>query len=125
MSSKEIGGLVVKSLFALNRGLLFKWVWRFRDQLKVLWVHVLNTINGASGHIYYSGVFCNSLSPWLSILTSVVDLCTKGVDIFSFCKKCVGDGSLMTLWDDIWLSDCTLRNKFDRFNVLDTYNEVW
>lgn len=32
MASKESGGLGIGSIFALNRALLFKWIWRFRNQ---------------------------------------------------------------------------------------------
>nr|GEV96418.1 hypothetical protein [Tanacetum cinerariifolium] len=38
LSSKDKGGLRVSSLYALNRGLLFKWIWRFHTQDKYLWV---------------------------------------------------------------------------------------
>ncbi|GJX31621.1 RNA-directed DNA polymerase, eukaryota, partial [Tanacetum coccineum] len=34
MASKDAGGLGVASLFALNRALMFKWVWRFITQKK-------------------------------------------------------------------------------------------
>ncbi|GKG44407.1 hypothetical protein Tco_0485845, partial [Tanacetum coccineum] len=29
LTSKDKGGLGVSSLYALNRGLMFKWIWRF------------------------------------------------------------------------------------------------
>nr|GEV28661.1 RNA-directed DNA polymerase, eukaryota [Tanacetum cinerariifolium] len=35
---EEKGGLGVSSLFALNRALMFKWVWRFFNQSDSLWV---------------------------------------------------------------------------------------
>ncbi|GJV63533.1 RNA-directed DNA polymerase, eukaryota, reverse transcriptase zinc-binding domain protein [Tanacetum coccineum] len=37
LASKEKGGLGVSSFYALNRALLFKWVWRFRTQRSSLW----------------------------------------------------------------------------------------
>ncbi|GJY65584.1 hypothetical protein Tco_0467822 [Tanacetum coccineum] len=43
LASKEKGGLGVSSLYALNRGLMFKWVWRFFTQYS-LWSE------GLSGH---------------------------------------------------------------------------
>nr|GEZ43896.1 RNA-directed DNA polymerase, eukaryota [Tanacetum cinerariifolium] len=45
LSSKDKGGLGVSSLHALNRGLLFKWIWRFYTQDKSLWVRVIKAIN--------------------------------------------------------------------------------
>nr|GEV07799.1 RNA-directed DNA polymerase, eukaryota, reverse transcriptase zinc-binding domain protein [Tanacetum cinerariifolium] len=46
MASKDAGGLGVASLFALNRGLMFKWVWRFITQKNSLWAKVITTIHG-------------------------------------------------------------------------------
>ncbi|GKA60254.1 RNA-directed DNA polymerase, eukaryota [Tanacetum coccineum] len=37
LASKREGSLRVNSIFALNHALLFKWVWRFRMQLNVIW----------------------------------------------------------------------------------------
>nr|GFB01423.1 RNA-directed DNA polymerase, eukaryota, reverse transcriptase zinc-binding domain protein [Tanacetum cinerariifolium] len=44
MASKDAGGLGVASLFALNRGLMFKWVWRFITQKNSLWAKVITAI---------------------------------------------------------------------------------
>ncbi|GJY74414.1 hypothetical protein Tco_0478845, partial [Tanacetum coccineum] len=41
LASKEKGGLGVSSLYALNRGLMFKWVWRFFTQNTSLWSRVI------------------------------------------------------------------------------------
>ena len=32
LASKQKGGLGVNSFFALNRALMFKWIWRFKTQ---------------------------------------------------------------------------------------------
>nr|GEW83458.1 bifunctional riboflavin biosynthesis protein RIBA 1, chloroplastic-like [Tanacetum cinerariifolium] len=45
------GGLGVSSLYALNRGLLFKWIWRFYMQDKSLWVRVIKAMYGDKGKI--------------------------------------------------------------------------
>nr|GEY43374.1 hypothetical protein [Tanacetum cinerariifolium] len=46
LSAKKSGGLDVSSFFALNRALLFKWVWRFISNDKSLWYHVMLAIHG-------------------------------------------------------------------------------
>ncbi|GKB69834.1 RNA-directed DNA polymerase, eukaryota, reverse transcriptase zinc-binding domain protein, partial [Tanacetum coccineum] len=38
---KEKGGLGVSSLYALNRALMCKWVWRFTTQKNLLWTRVI------------------------------------------------------------------------------------
>ncbi|GJY32757.1 RNA-directed DNA polymerase, eukaryota, reverse transcriptase zinc-binding domain protein [Tanacetum coccineum] len=51
MASRDTGGIGVASLFALNRALMFKWVWRFLVQNKSLWVRVIKAIHGQDGKI--------------------------------------------------------------------------
>nr|GFD16012.1 hypothetical protein [Tanacetum cinerariifolium] len=45
LTSKEKGGLGVSSLFALNRALMFKWVWRFFNQRDSLASHGIDLIS--------------------------------------------------------------------------------
>ncbi|GKE23604.1 RNA-directed DNA polymerase, eukaryota, reverse transcriptase zinc-binding domain protein, partial [Tanacetum coccineum] len=44
LAPKDKGGLGVSSLYALNRGLMFKWVWRFLTQDTSLWARVIKAI---------------------------------------------------------------------------------
>ena len=44
----------------------------------------------------------------------------EGIQLFSFCKKKVGDGKSTLLWDDIWLGDSSLRMQFPRVYALET-----
>ncbi|GJU31029.1 RNA-directed DNA polymerase, eukaryota, partial [Tanacetum coccineum] len=46
LAAKEYGGLGVSSYYALNRALLFKWVWRFTSQDNSLWFRVISCIHG-------------------------------------------------------------------------------
>lgn len=49
MASKDNGDLGVTSLFALNRALLFKWIWRFKANTNAFWVLVVKSIHGSHG----------------------------------------------------------------------------
>ncbi|GKA76708.1 RNA-directed DNA polymerase, eukaryota, reverse transcriptase zinc-binding domain protein [Tanacetum coccineum] len=51
LASKDKGGLGISSLYALNRALLFKWVWRFRTQNSSLWARVIKDIHGKDGKL--------------------------------------------------------------------------
>nr|GEY08776.1 RNA-directed DNA polymerase, eukaryota, reverse transcriptase zinc-binding domain protein [Tanacetum cinerariifolium] len=51
LAAKDVGGLGVSSLFALNRALMFKWVWRFFSQKNSLWVRVVKALHGEDGKI--------------------------------------------------------------------------
>ncbi|GKD67592.1 hypothetical protein Tco_1321682 [Tanacetum coccineum] len=49
LTAKDNGGLGVSSLYALNRGLMMKWVWRFYNQKTSLWANVIKAIHGEDG----------------------------------------------------------------------------
>nr|GFA62840.1 RNA-directed DNA polymerase, eukaryota, reverse transcriptase zinc-binding domain protein [Tanacetum cinerariifolium] len=51
LAPKDKGGLGVSSLYALNRGLMFKWVWSFLTQNTSLWARVIKAIHGGDGNI--------------------------------------------------------------------------
>ncbi|GKF04737.1 RNA-directed DNA polymerase, eukaryota [Tanacetum coccineum] len=51
LASKKNGGLGISSLFALNRALLFKWIWRFITSGPSLWSRFIKAIYGNRGAI--------------------------------------------------------------------------
>nr|GEV01414.1 RNA-directed DNA polymerase, eukaryota, reverse transcriptase zinc-binding domain protein [Tanacetum cinerariifolium] len=67
LASKKNGGLGISSLFALNRALLFKWIWHFITNGSSLWSRVFNVFCGNRGAI---NIIHNSSrrSPWLDII---------------------------------------------------------
>ncbi|GJX54267.1 hypothetical protein Tco_0282636 [Tanacetum coccineum] len=80
MASKDAGGLGVASLFALNRGLMFKWVWRFITQKNSLWAKVITAIHGDDGKIGKT-VKPTFPSIWLNIIQEVAVMKLKGIDV--------------------------------------------
>ncbi|GJW50312.1 hypothetical protein Tco_0091663 [Tanacetum coccineum] len=56
LCSKEKGGLGVSSLYALNRALMCKWVWRFTTQKNLLWTRVIKAIHGEDGKMKKLGI---------------------------------------------------------------------
>ncbi|GJX48128.1 hypothetical protein Tco_0273318 [Tanacetum coccineum] len=92
LASKERGGLGVSSLFALNRALLFKWVWRFRSQNDSLWARVIRGIHGDDGKLGATVTHHHS-SIWLDIIQEVDSLKRQGMDLVGFIRKKVGDGN--------------------------------
>nr|GEW40516.1 RNA-directed DNA polymerase, eukaryota, reverse transcriptase zinc-binding domain protein [Tanacetum cinerariifolium] len=49
--AKDQGGLGVASLYALNRALMLKWMWRFFANQDSLWTRVVKDIHGEDGNI--------------------------------------------------------------------------
>nr|GEY45246.1 RNA-directed DNA polymerase, eukaryota, reverse transcriptase zinc-binding domain protein [Tanacetum cinerariifolium] len=64
LASKERGGLDVSSLYALNRGLLFKWIWRRAGKRPC----------------------------WLNIIHEVKALLNMGIDLKKYMRIKLGDG---------------------------------
>nr|GEW42373.1 hypothetical protein [Tanacetum cinerariifolium] len=73
LASKQKGGLGVSSFYALNRALLFKWVWRFRSQNSSLWARLIKVIHGNDGHLMRMPKTSRS-SIWLDIVREVFHL---------------------------------------------------
>nr|GFB95918.1 RNA-directed DNA polymerase, eukaryota [Tanacetum cinerariifolium] len=48
LASNKFGGLGVSSFFALNRALIFKWVWRFLSHDNSLWFRVIFALHGSN-----------------------------------------------------------------------------
>ncbi|GKA98844.1 RNA-directed DNA polymerase, eukaryota [Tanacetum coccineum] len=119
LASKKKGGLGVSSFFALNRALLFKWVWRFLSQDGSLWSHVICAIYGPR---LESHSFCIN-STWGSILRESQVLASKGFDFLSHCKLRVGNGLNTRFWLDTWILDMPLRVRFPRIYALDSVKE--
>nr|GEU85267.1 hypothetical protein [Tanacetum cinerariifolium] len=120
LASKKNGGLGVSSLFALNRALLLKWVWRFLSNDGSLWSLVIKAIYGSSFETHsvkYS-------STWCSILREVQVLSGKGFDFVSHVKKRVGNGQNTKFWLDTWILDSPLSVRFPRLFALDSNKQV-
>ncbi|GJU21279.1 RNA-directed DNA polymerase, eukaryota, reverse transcriptase zinc-binding domain protein [Tanacetum coccineum] len=68
LASKKKGGLGIASLYALNRGLMFKWYWRFQTQGSSLWSRVIKALHGESGKVNASSGLKTS---WTNIVKEV------------------------------------------------------
>nr|GEY62656.1 RNA-directed DNA polymerase, eukaryota, reverse transcriptase zinc-binding domain protein [Tanacetum cinerariifolium] len=55
-----------------------------------------------------------------AILSSVKRLKLKGIDLFSLCKRKLGNGSLTNFWDDTWCGNSPLKHQFPRIHMLDS-----
>ncbi|GJY65491.1 RNA-directed DNA polymerase, eukaryota [Tanacetum coccineum] len=119
IAPKEKGGLGVSSLYALNRGLLFKWVWRFLTQGSSLWARVIKAIHGVDGNI---GVDRKGgiKSCWANIVNEVNVLSNKGINLMKYMRITLGNGDSMLLWDDSWHVGGILKDRFPRVYALET-----
>nr|GEZ69937.1 RNA-directed DNA polymerase, eukaryota, reverse transcriptase zinc-binding domain protein [Tanacetum cinerariifolium] len=123
IAPKDKGGLGVSSLYALNMGLLFKWIWRFLTQGSSLWAKVVKAIHEEDGNI---GSNCKggSKSCWSSIVTEVKTLENKGIDLMQFLKIKMGNEDSIRLWEDPWHEDGILKIRFPRIYALELRKSI-
>nr|GEX83899.1 RNA-directed DNA polymerase, eukaryota, reverse transcriptase zinc-binding domain protein [Tanacetum cinerariifolium] len=101
LASKEMGGLGVSSFHALNRALIFKWVWKFRTQGISIWTKVIKALHGEKGNLDWPTT-AKFPSNWLDIIRSFSNLYNKGADLLGSIKKKVGNGENTMFWDELW-----------------------
>ncbi|GKA44709.1 RNA-directed DNA polymerase, eukaryota [Tanacetum coccineum] len=111
--SKNIGGLGVSSLYATNRALLFKWIWRFLTQCSSLWSSLIKAIHGVKGNIDDSQTKISG-SIWKELVREFVALKSKGIDYVCFIKRKLRNGENTLFWEDIWLGNASLNLSFRR-----------
>nr|GEY20974.1 RNA-directed DNA polymerase, eukaryota, reverse transcriptase zinc-binding domain protein [Tanacetum cinerariifolium] len=99
MESIHVGGLGVSSLFALNRALMFKWVWRFFSQKNSLWVRVVKALHGEDGKIG------KRVQP-------------------SFINPKLGNGVNTSFWDVAWCGDIAFKNLVPRLYALKSMKNI-
>nr|GEZ99098.1 RNA-directed DNA polymerase, eukaryota [Tanacetum cinerariifolium] len=120
LAAKEHGGLGVSSFFALNRALLFKWVWRFISYENSLWSRVIHAIHGP----------CLMQSPprfasvWGTIVQEVQAHKSQGVDLLLYCRIRVGNGLQTSFWKDHWIGDSPLCTLFPLVFLLETSGDI-
>ncbi|GJT26323.1 RNA-directed DNA polymerase, eukaryota [Tanacetum coccineum] len=100
LASKKNGGLGVFRFFALNRALLFKWIWRFIANGSSLWSRFITAIYGARGALDDPPSYSRQ-SPWLDIVSQVRKLSNKGIDLLFLVKKKVGNGEATSFGNDV------------------------
>ncbi|GJS23933.1 RNA-directed DNA polymerase, eukaryota [Tanacetum coccineum] len=123
LASKHKGGLGVSSFFAVNRALLFKWIWRFYSHDSSLWSRFIKAMYGDHGCIDSPGTLIRN-SPWSIIIKEVAALSLKGINFLSFVKKKVGNGEHTCFWEDVWLDDRPLKLVFPRLYTLECDKKV-
>nr|GEU60225.1 RNA-directed DNA polymerase, eukaryota [Tanacetum cinerariifolium] len=119
LASKDKGWLGVSSFFALNRALLFKWMWRFHNDRNALWSRFIRAVHGNSAGIEMRSRVSYSFT-WLTIVNEVNKLRNKGIDLLSYMKIKVGNGLNTKFWDDVWMGNKIFKTSFPRIYALES-----
>nr|GEX26395.1 RNA-directed DNA polymerase, eukaryota, reverse transcriptase zinc-binding domain protein [Tanacetum cinerariifolium] len=123
LASKEMGGLGVSSFYALNRALIFKWVWKFRTQGNFIWTKVIKALHGEDGNLNWPTT-AKFPSNWLDIIRSFSNLYNKGVDLLGSIKKKIGNGENTMFWDELWKGGVLFKNLFPRLYALESVKNI-
>nr|GEV38164.1 RNA-directed DNA polymerase, eukaryota, reverse transcriptase zinc-binding domain protein [Tanacetum cinerariifolium] len=126
------GGFGVSSLFALNRALMFKWVWHFITQGSSLWARVIKALHGYDGKIGQKVKSCYP-SLWLDIIHEVKIFKSRGIDLqFEHMKEKV-KGCILADMMDRWFWDLegsgeftitSVRKMIDDFMLLEVSSKM-
>ncbi|GJT16200.1 RNA-directed DNA polymerase, eukaryota, reverse transcriptase zinc-binding domain protein [Tanacetum coccineum] len=123
LAPKDKGGLRILSFYALNRGLLFKCVWRFYMQESSLWTKVIKGIHGQDGKIgknlskHYSSI-------WLDIGKELDLFKQKGMNFTDYIHRKMGNGIDTSFWVDVWKGDKALKYQFPRIYALESNKNI-
>nr|GEU67919.1 hypothetical protein [Tanacetum cinerariifolium] len=123
LASKDVGGHGVSSLFALNRALMFKWIWRFFSQKNSLWVRVVKALHGEDGKIGKK-VQPRYPSTWINIINEIESLKLHGIDLVSFITPKLGNGVNTLFWDVAWCGDIAFKNLVPRLYALESIKNI-
>nr|GEU49601.1 RNA-directed DNA polymerase, eukaryota [Tanacetum cinerariifolium] len=108
LASKERDGLGISSLYAMNRGLLLKWIWRFVTQKKTLWTRVIQAIHGVDGKLGVNTRRRHN-SCWTAIVQELSSLSNKGINILQYLWIKAGNGDDTNFWEDNWCEGVCLK----------------
>ncbi|XP_071687469.1 uncharacterized protein [Rutidosis leptorrhynchoides] len=104
---RDFGGLDIAPKALKNRALLVKWWWRFKHENGSLWVSITKSIYGEEG----------GLSTSLSSQS-------RRLRQHGRALKRIVDGSRTCFWEERWLGDVLLKDKFNRLYRLETFKNA-
>ncbi|GKB25180.1 RNA-directed DNA polymerase, eukaryota, reverse transcriptase zinc-binding domain protein [Tanacetum coccineum] len=120
---KKKRGLGISSLFALNRGLICKWIWKFYTQNTSLWARVIKAVHGKDGKVG-EAVPTGRQSCWMDIVGEIKALNKQGINLFDYMRVKVGNGNKIAFWEDTWVGGSVLKDIYPRMYALETYKSV-
>nr|GEW50273.1 RNA-directed DNA polymerase, eukaryota [Tanacetum cinerariifolium] len=123
LDSKDKSGLGVSSLFAINRALMFKWVWHFITQGSSLWARVIKALHGYDGKIGQKVKSCYPLL-WLDIIHEVEIFKSHGIDLVSLIHSKLGNGANTSFWEVAWREGSPFKSPFPWLYVLETQKKI-
>ncbi|GKG00727.1 hypothetical protein Tco_0302417, partial [Tanacetum coccineum] len=61
---------------------------------------------------------------WTDIIHAIQSLNDKGINLFQFIQKKIGNGEKTLFWDDIWSGDIAFKEQFKRLYALEVSKSI-
>ena len=106
-SSKEKGGLGIRSLSNFNKALLGKWNWRFVMEENSFWRNNIRLKYGMEDGGWFSNTPRGSYGVGLW-----KDIRKEGIQLRQNCSIEVGNGRKVRFWEDVWCGEASLCSSF-------------
>nr|GEY07796.1 RNA-directed DNA polymerase, eukaryota [Tanacetum cinerariifolium] len=123
LTLRDKGGLGVASLYALNKGLMFKWIWPFYSQKSSLWTRVIKAIHGDDGKldkdVIVGGQIC-----WTSNVKEAISLKGTGINVMDIIRLKLGNGDSSSFWEDKWYAGGVIKELFPRLYALELHKHA-
>ncbi|GLT57088.1 hypothetical protein SLA2020_300870 [Shorea laevis] len=123
---KSEGGLGVRNLESFNKALLGKWKWRILREKKALWRKVIFELYGSVRKRGWEGCIQNEKgSVWWKELWKLERVDSINMEWIrdGFIRK-VGEGKETLFWEEVWIGNVSLREKFPRLYSLATNKQA-
>lgn len=112
---KLFGGINCGNLLHRNISLMFKWIWRFLNELDALWRNVIHLKYGYSPRLVAHELSIPTKGgPWRNICVSLLKHPTINEMLKSNIRRAVGNGLHIMFWQEVWLGHAALKNRFPR-----------
>ncbi|XP_071689558.1 uncharacterized protein [Rutidosis leptorrhynchoides] len=120
------GGLNIGSLKAKNWALLGKWWWRFRTETNAFWVKIIQSIYGREGGLGSSpnGRVGVGYSPWKDVIKIGMEMTKRGYNFNNSFVRNIDEGSDVLFWEDLWVGEQRLRDKYPRLYHLEEVKDA-
>ncbi|XP_071695660.1 uncharacterized protein [Rutidosis leptorrhynchoides] len=102
--------------------LIGKWWWRFKTETTSLWVKVISSIYGPLGGLLVDNPSHVETykSVWNDIIKTGDNIIEIGIPFRNLFVKDIGNGGSTSFWNDSWIGNEVLKDKFKRLWRLET-----
>lgn len=119
LASRDLGGLGVGSLKALNISLLAKWIWKLKNNDKGMWCKIIRGIHNTKNKNMDFIAKKSIPGVWQNISKIENDLLNINLNPNVLFPLVVGAGDRFLFWKDKWCGPVSLQHRFPDLYSID------